>query len=204
MAKKRANGEGTIRKRDDGRWEARISINGKQKSIYGKTRNDVRAKMTAMQAEYDSGDYREPSTITIAEWAATWLEDYTTGKRDSTIAQYRMYINRRILPLGSIQLSKLTTPKIQHLYNELLKEVEAKTVKNIHGILHSILDKAVKIGYIRFNPSDACELPKVVQKEMHPILDDNLPRFLKLRPTSTVICILWRCLQACVKGRLSA
>jgi len=37
MAKKRANGKGTIRQRKDGLWEARMTVDGKVKCFYGKT-----------------------------------------------------------------------------------------------------------------------------------------------------------------------
>ena len=49
MAKKRANGEGSIRKRKDGRWEARYTTGydpttGKRiiKSVLGKTQAEVK------------------------------------------------------------------------------------------------------------------------------------------------------------------
>ena len=58
MAKKRVNGEGTIGKRKDGRWEARYIAGrdpetGKQirKSILGKTQAEVRAKLKDALAE---------------------------------------------------------------------------------------------------------------------------------------------------------
>jgi hypothetical protein len=41
MARKRGNNEGTIRKRSDGRWEARILMeDGTRRSFYGKTRQE--------------------------------------------------------------------------------------------------------------------------------------------------------------------
>ena len=52
MAKMREHNEGSIRKRPDGTWEARVTVgimaDGKQKrkSLYGKTRQEVNAKMT--------------------------------------------------------------------------------------------------------------------------------------------------------------
>ena len=54
MAKKRANGEGSIRKRSNGTWEARVTIGanpetGKMiaKDIYGKIQREVREKLDA-------------------------------------------------------------------------------------------------------------------------------------------------------------
>lgn len=56
MALKRANGEGSLRKRNNGTWEARITVGtdpmtGKliSKSVYGRTQKEVREKMKALQ-----------------------------------------------------------------------------------------------------------------------------------------------------------
>ena len=60
---KNAKGSGTIRKRSDGRWEARYTTGidpktGKQiqKSVYGKTQKEVRQKLTEVTAEIDGSD----------------------------------------------------------------------------------------------------------------------------------------------------
>lgn len=44
-----------------------------------------------------------------------------------------------------------------------------KTIKNIHGILHSALKQAVMLGYIRSNPTEACTLPRIEKAEMRPL-----------------------------------
>lgn len=74
-AKKSAQGAGTIRKRTDGRWEARFTTgfdpaSGKQiqKSIYGKTQKEVREKLAQITVELDEGTYLEPCQMTLEEW----------------------------------------------------------------------------------------------------------------------------------------
>jgi len=64
LSRKNANGAGNIRKRSDGRWEARYSngfdpTTGKliQKSVYGKTQKEVRQKLARITAEIDEGTY---------------------------------------------------------------------------------------------------------------------------------------------------
>ena len=54
-----------------------------------------------------------------------------------------------------------------------------KSVKNVHGILHRALKQAVLNGYIRFNPTEACVLPKIVKKEIKPLDDDTIYLFLR-------------------------
>ena len=112
--KKNAQGAGTIRKRSDGRWEARFTIgfdpvNGKQKqkSIYGKTQKEVREKLAQVTVEIDEGTYIEPCQMTLEEWMTMWLAEYMGDKKWSTIKHYKAQVKAHILPaLGHCPLSK--------------------------------------------------------------------------------------------------
>ena len=80
MAKKSANGAGSIRKRSDGTWEARYTVGrdpktGKQvrKSVYGKTQAEVRRKLTQTVADIDNHTYMEPVKLSLGEWMEIWL-----------------------------------------------------------------------------------------------------------------------------------
>ena len=57
MHKKRANGEGNIRKRANGTWEGRYKANGLSHSIYGKTQNEVRLRLSEIRNDLDNDDY---------------------------------------------------------------------------------------------------------------------------------------------------
>lgn len=88
--------------------------------------------------------------------------------------------------LGNIKLEALNTHTVQHFYNQLVSPTDpavnplsAKTVKNIHGVFHKAMQQAVLIGYLRINPTDACTLPRVIKKEMHPLEEDQVSAFLK-------------------------
>jgi integrase len=54
-----------------------------------------------------------------------------------------------------------------------------KTIKNIHGVLHQALEKAVDLGYIRNNASDAAVLPRIEKKEMQFLQSGETAVFLK-------------------------
>ena len=53
-----------------------------------------------------------------------------------------------------------------------------KTIKGLHVILHKALNQAAAIGYLRFNPADACNIPKVVRKELTPLDTEDIQKFL--------------------------
>ncbi len=191
--KKGASGNGNLRKRSDGRWEARYTTGydpktGKQiqKSVYGKTQKEVRQKLNQIVTELDSGTYIEPCKMTVGQWLDIWLEDYQVRVKESTAFLYERQLALYIRPkFNRTPLDQLETHAIQKLYNSLGKPREdkpalsAKSIKNIHGIFHRALTQAVELGYLRFNPSNPCIIPKIVKKDIQPLTDEELSRLLQ-------------------------
>ncbi len=193
MARKRANGEGSMRKRSNGTWEARVTIGvnpetGKliSKSVYGRTQKEVREKMKALEngeqtvdpsaplqpkilSEISQPD--EPKEMTVGEWLDTWLKEYLADVKQGTAIHYESVVRLFLKPaFGDVPLSRLRTPMVQKLYNKLREEKRSpKYIKNIHGIFHRALDMAVRVEYLDRNPSSACILPKVVEKKVTPL-----------------------------------
>jgi len=177
--KRGANGGGSIRQRADGTWEARITLGtnpgtGKpmRKSIYGKTQKEVRQKMQRALVDVDEGTYTAPNRITVKQWLETWLVEYTDDVKDTTRTSYRQHMNNHIIPaLGAVKLSELNPAACQKFINDLsrVKGLSAKTVKNIHGVLHHALKQAVRLGYVRMNPTEACTLPRIEKAKIEPL-----------------------------------
>ena len=173
-------------------WEGRVTTGydpgtGRQiqKSFTGKTQKEVLKKMQAIQVEVNNGTYREPCKMTVGEWLDIWQYDYLGGVKPFTVLKYAQYIRNQIIPaLGAIKLEALNTPSIQRFYNSLGKPkgdkpgLSAKTIKGIHGVLHKSLSQAVAIGYLRFNPTDACKLPRMERKEIKPLDEKEISAFM--------------------------
>ena len=200
MARKAAAGTGTIRKKTVTRggkeytyWEARYTAGydpgtGKQiqRSITGKTQKEVAQKLKAATAAIDEGTYTAPNKMTVAQWLDIWAAEYLSSVKPRTVDSYKAIVKTHLKPgLGAIKLDTLAAHTIQSFYNGLSTPSESreplspKTVKNIHGILHKALQQAVSNGYIRFNPTDPCVLPKVVKKELHPLDETQITAFLR-------------------------
>ena len=183
MAKKRANGEGNIRKRDDGKgWEARFyDDRGKRHSVYGKTQAEVRKKLATAMADANHLDDEEAEELTVGQWLTIWQRDFLGNVKPGTAINYEMTLRVHVIPaLGEIPLMSLKTPPIQRLYNQKLVEgLSPKSLKNFHGCLHKALDIAVRIGYIQKNPSSACILPRVTQAEIHPLDTPDLSKLME-------------------------
>lgn len=93
---------------------------------------------------------------------------------------YKNTVRLHILPaIGKVKIQSLSTAQIQTFYNGLQRAgLSAKTIKNIHGVLHRALNDAVSIGLIRFNPCTACKLPKVMKPEINPFDEKQMAGFL--------------------------
>ena len=190
---KNARGGGTIRQRPDGRWEARFTVGrdsgtGKQiqRSVYGSTQKEVRQKLAQAVAEVDNGTYQVPSKMTVGQWLDIWQKDYLGGVKPFTAQGYEKNVRVYIKPaLGAIKLDALNAHTVQKFINDMGRPHEdkpplsPKTVRNAHGVLHKALQQAVKVGYIRFNPADACELPRLERKEINPLDSDAMAAFMR-------------------------
>ena len=186
---KNAKGAGTIRKRPDGRWEGRYSTGfdpktGKQiqKSVYGSSQKEVRQKISKITSEIDEGIYTDPCNMKLSTWLDIWHKEYTGNVKPKTYSVYESHLRVHIKPyIGAVQLNKLSPHMIQQMYHQLMDErgLAPKSIKNVHGVLHRAMDQAIKLGYIRSNPSDAVILPRVEKPRLGIIEDDNMKAFLK-------------------------
>jgi len=193
---RKANGMGTIRQKTvkghtfwEGRYSVKDPVSGKsvQRSVSGKTEAEVYSKMIKAQTEINEGTYIGPKKMTVGDWTERWLTDYLGGVKPSTALLYRQQAEMYIIPrLGALKLQTLTSDSIQKFYNELSRSKEdggkglsAKTVKNVHGVLHKALEQAKKNRILSFNPSDACELPRIYKTEIKPLDREQAAAFLQ-------------------------
>ena len=226
MAKRRASGEGNIRKRKDGRWEGRYiaghDAEGKpiRKNVLGKSQAEVKEKLKTALAEVGAVDAARVDEYTVGSWVTNWYELYTKPNiREKTQAFYEGYIEKRIIPaLGDIPLKKLTARDIQKLYNDtkdhgrLRKEQKEKNpglsanyVRGLHTMLHGCLERAVKERLIPRNPCDDCIPPKAQKQEMKILPQEDIGAYLKEADRRGVLAMFF--LELCTglrKGELTA
>src|SRR5262245_44445127 len=111
MTKRRGHGEGTIRQRADGSWEARVSLpSGKRPSIYGRTRKEVQDKLRAALRAVDAGLDLDAGKTTVGDFLDRWLADVVKPKAaPKTYSSYAEIVRVHIKPtVGNHTLAKLT------------------------------------------------------------------------------------------------
>ena len=202
MTKRRANGEGNLRKRKDGRWEGRYTAGhdpetGKAiyRNVLGRTQAEARAKLKQAIEEAKIVDQTKAKKYSVGEWMDVWFENYAKVKvRPSSHQTYRGYINNHIKPnIGKIPLGKLSSLDLQKFYKKLLsngrverieskkqsKGLSPKTVRNLHQIIASAMKLAKEQKLILSDPTEGCALPKVEHREMKTLPVEQLASFLR-------------------------
>lgn len=171
---RRGNGEGSIRLRTDGRWEARISLpDGRRQSVFGRTREEVNKKLTAMSADRDRGlPVGHSQRLTVGAFLEDWLTRHGSAVRHRTRRRYGELLRLHIIPrLGKLPLVKLSPMHIERRYYELHTQpaqkngrpLSAATIHRVHSALHEALEDAFRKGLIARNPCDAATPPKEEQ-----------------------------------------
>ncbi len=114
---RRVNGEGTIYQRADGRWSAQVTLeNSARKTLYGKTRKEVKDKLVALQHDIQHGLPLVAEKQTVAEYFDSWLKHSASHLRPSSRLRYEELVRLHIAPtLGKTRLVRLTVQQVQSL-----------------------------------------------------------------------------------------
>ena len=198
MANKRANGEGNIKKRADGRWEGTIVVGHKAdgkpitKSVFAKTQKELLPKMRRMIESYRGAELTEDSNMTVSEWFDKWFAEYAEPKlRPSTLEGYRHYRSQICRFIGDKPLKAVTTADCQRLYNTLKKSGRQTGIKiygkglsdasvfSVHLILHEAMEHARQKKLIAVNPTVGTVFPKKKTAEMKVLNETQLDIYLE-------------------------
>lgn len=198
MAKKRGQNEGSIRKRKDGTWEARVTVgilaNGKQnrKSLYGKTRQEVSAKMTDLLNNLQKGLITNPTEITLDEWLDYYMLEYKKRYvKPTTYINYTVKVKNHIKPaIGHYKLKALRQDMIQKFVNSLSdKGLAPSTVEDVYKLLRNALETAVDDGLIVRNMADRVKLPKVPKPKINVLTQEQQNAFVEQAKNTYMGCI---------------
>ena len=199
MARKRKNGQGTVRLRSDGRWEGRHIVgydeNGKakQKSVLAKTKAECVEKLKRLREEYtEVAPFKVKPDMRFGDWMNYWYENHCKPSiRPTTQKGYEEWIYVHAIPgLGHIPLNKLTQADCQKFLNEMKAngrkthrdtkgpEMAERSVRSCYHVIRMALDRAIKDGLIKKNPILGVKLPPPEQKEMKVLSKEEIQRFL--------------------------
>jgi integrase len=181
---KRGNGEGSITRRKGGGWSAQYVVytseGRKRRTLYGKTRAEVAAKLSKALADREGGLVFDAGNLTVGEYLDRWLKDSVRGTvRISTFERHEQIIRAHLMPsFGRMKLKALTPAHVRSLHREKLDAgLAPATVRKIHSTLHKALSQAVADGLIPRNAADV-KAPRPAPEEMRPLSEAEARTFL--------------------------
>ncbi|WP_371632506.1 site-specific integrase [Streptomyces sp. NBC_01259] len=124
--KARANGEGTIYQRKDGRWEAAgyvLAANGTRKRVrvYGSTRREAADKLAEKIADSNRGLPVATADSTVGDYLAYWLGSVAVHRlRENTHTRYAACVRLHLVPgLGTKKVARLTAKDVRTFLDRL-------------------------------------------------------------------------------------
>ena len=155
---KRTNGEGSIRRRSDGRWEARIMDGYREdgkpqiRYYYGKTKKEVREKLDSYLANQASGLTLERDYI-FRDWAQIWYEHHRDNITPTTQENYRYTLKLLNAHFGNRRLCEIKAFDVEQFLKKLRKEQRSDScLAQSRAMLYMIFHKAVANDLMHKNP----------------------------------------------------
>jgi integrase len=182
--KRRGRGEGSIYEEPDGRWTGVVSFGvnpatGKRRrrKVHGKTKKEVQDKLRELQGKGPG----EPCRLTVGQFLTRWLENTARDKiGEQTYERYKRIVDQRIEPrLGGLRLADLTAFHVEDFYAELKRDAVGGPSRHQAGmVLSTALKHAVRLKLIPANPAAEVERPRLKEREMTILTDDQARVFL--------------------------
>ena len=187
---RRANGEGTVTHRADGRWMARLSyvnpVTGAREraTFYAKTAREVRAKLAAARSRIDADAPAKDATRTVADWLIHWRATTlaASDRKASTRELYASLAKSHIepAPFGALTLDWLRPSDITALILALrAKGLADSTIRSTDTVLRSALDGAVTDGLMARNPAALVKRPGVERAEARHLPAEDVNALLR-------------------------
>jgi integrase len=182
--RRRGRGEGSIYLEADGRWTAVVSfgidpITGKRRrrKVRGTTKQAVQNRLHELQGKGPG----EPCRLTVGQFLTRWLENTARENiGENTYERYKRIVNHRLIPrLGGLRLADLTPFHVEDFYAELKRAAVGAPSRHQAGmVLVTALRHAVRLRLIPANPAAEVAKPKLQDREMVILTDDQVRVFL--------------------------
>lgn len=177
MAKRRGKGEGTISKRKDGRFMARVDIGRdpatgrrRRKTVYGATRRIVAKGLSKLLGRAAVGELHTTSTPIVSVWLEDWYRTHKSDWRPGTQHVYRRAIDGWLVPaFGTRRLEALKPYMVQAWANEVTKGGPRRMVTTAHVVLRSALAWAMTMRELTYNAAALVKVPQPVAARKTPL-----------------------------------
>lgn len=163
----RGNGEGSIYRRQDGRWVASISSEGRRRYAYGGTREQAAAGLQRLQQAASAGLPVTPARLGTGDYVAQWLEQVRPRLRESTWRRYSSIVKGQLIPtVGRVRLAQLSPQDVGRMMAEAQKSGRsAQTAAHCRAVLRTALADAMRQGLLSRNVAAIADPPHLPAPE---------------------------------------
>jgi integrase len=186
---KRANGESSIVKGDDGRFHGYVSMGLKEggrrdrRHVASVKRADVVRMVRELERKRDAGTAGAAGRApTVGAWLEHWLDTVAARKvRPSTLVRYRQLVTNQLLPgLGHHRLDQLQPEQVEKLYADLLaQDLSPASVLQAHRVLSRAVRVAMQRDKVARNVCTLVDAPSVTRQEVEPLTGQESRRVLE-------------------------
>ncbi len=165
---KHANGEGSVFRRRDGRWEAAVVLDGHRFRFYGPTRGAVNGHLVAALKAHQDGSLPGGGRETFGRYWEVWLPGMQPLLRPRTWIRYEELGRIHLLPtVGRVRLAKMGPQNVRELHRRMIEDgMSPTTAHHAHAVLHRALADAVRWGMVSRNVAGLVRPPRVTSPEM--------------------------------------
>lgn len=179
------------------RWTVKVDLprgeDGKRRQkafAFRGTKSEAEAYLAEKITEIERGLYVDPKRQILSDYLIDWLSSSESSLAVTTHERYDRLLIQHIIPhIGSVRMSKLTPQTVQGLYTKLAADgsrldgksggLSAKTILQVHRILHKAFEVAMRWGILARNPADACMPPKLERSERSVLSAEDIGKLLK-------------------------
>jgi integrase len=178
-----------VRRRSDG-WCIRLDVGvdlktGKRRQVSRqgfRTKREAQAVLNDLLLQRELVRQPDVSVFgpTVGEYLEEWLARARVSVRESTWAAYRNSVGHLVGGLGGGSLRLLSPLEVERFEQQLLASGRsAKTVANVHSVLHRALADAVRDGLVDRNVASLVSPPRAERPEMTTWTVAELKQFLR-------------------------
>lgn len=188
MARRRGANEGSIFKRDDGRWCAVVDLGWrdgkrKRKYVYGATRQVVAEQLTKLLREKAQGLPVAVDRQTVERFLRDWLENSVKASvRPATYVSYEQVVRTYLIPaLGRIPLRQLSPQHVQEMLNRHFAGgcLAPRSVAYIRIVLRAALNQARKWNLVVRNAAELAQPPRLERFRIEPLSPEQARALLE-------------------------
>jgi len=164
----------------------------KQKWISGyRLKEDAENDMIRMLREMQTGEFIEPTKLTVGEWFDEWQDKYSSHLSRKTLGNYESILKLARPHLGDYRIRALRPEHLTALYTSWKKAgISPVTIAARHTALHSVMEQAVKNQILARNPVKGAVLPRQEHHEKRVLTESEIQVLLREAPDTLYTPIL--------------